>query len=477
MHTKYYVFALALACFGLQSCNNSGDAKSTANTTQAPTEIEIPNLLERSGDIGSPEEAQKMSNTFLSIKNTIRQNPKDYGARLKMADLYIVEARATGNYNYYFPAALNMIDGVLAEKPENTDDQFRAYSSKAVILLSLHRFEEAREMGEKALTLNPNNSRVYGILTDANVELGDYDKAVVMSDSMVQKRPDLRSYSRVSYLREIYGDVEGAKEAMNMAVNAGYPGHEETSWSRVTLGNLYQNYGDLTNAEMQYRMALENRPNYPFALAGLGMVEAKKGNFDGAEIALKKAIEVREEAAFYENLAIVYRAQGLTEKMATARTRAFELLKGLAGEHSHGDHNHAHKDGEAHSHSHAKENAHGHSHEVGLEMAKMQMDLNEDYKEALHNADHEFERRPKNIEVNKAMAHIYLETKELTKAEEHLKKAMATNSKDPELMLIGGMIMLEKGQTAEGKKMIKKGLEINPYMMSNLAKEAKMKVS
>lgn len=49
-------------------------------------------------------------------------------------------------------------------------------------------------------------------------------------------RPDLRSYSRISYLREIYGDLDGAIEAMKLAVTAGYPGYEQTAWARLTLG-------------------------------------------------------------------------------------------------------------------------------------------------------------------------------------------------------------------------------------------------
>ncbi len=41
-----------------------------------------------------------------------------------------------------------------------------------------------------------------------------YDEAVKMADKMVSIRPDLRSYARVSYLREIHGDVGGTPRAM-----------------------------------------------------------------------------------------------------------------------------------------------------------------------------------------------------------------------------------------------------------------------
>jgi len=66
------------------------------------------------------------------------------------------------------------------------------------------------------------------------VEMGNYTAAVENSDKMVSIRPDIRSYSRISYLREIYGDYPGSIEAMKMAVGAAYR-DEATEWSRVQL--------------------------------------------------------------------------------------------------------------------------------------------------------------------------------------------------------------------------------------------------
>ncbi|MGB0178204.1 MAG: tetratricopeptide repeat protein, partial [Owenweeksia sp.] len=332
--------------------------------------------------------------------------------------------------------------------------------------------DEAREIGEKALAINNHDARVYGILTDANVELGNYDEAVIMADSMVATRPDLRSYSRISYLREIYGEVEGAQEAMMMAVKAGYPGHEETSWSRVTLGNLYETYGDLTRADVQYRTAIQNRRGYPFAIAGLASVEAKKGNMAEATGLLKKAIDIRPEAGFYEQLALLYKQQGDEDNAAKAGEKAMETLKGLSGEHQHDHGDHSHRDGE---HTHGQ-NEHGHSHEVGLEMAKMLVSLQQDYEEALHHGLHEYSRRPDNIEVNKLLAEVYYKTGRIKQASEHYEKAMVTNTKDPKLMMLGGLIKMADGQSAEGKKMILKSFEINPYQTGPIASESKSKI-
>ena len=89
---------------------------------------------------------------------------------------------------------------------------------------------------------------------------------------MISIRPDIRSYSRVSYLREIHGDYPGAIEAMKLAVDAGLPGDEATEWARVHLGHLYEITGDLKNAEMHYLIALQKRPGYAYAIAGQGSI-------------------------------------------------------------------------------------------------------------------------------------------------------------------------------------------------------------
>lgn len=464
---------LLVATIGFTACNQSGGETASAEESKSG-KIEIANLLPRSGKVGAPSEANKMANTYSEIRNQIEKDPKNYGARLKMADLFIVEARATGNYNYYYPAAISMIDGVLEENPQDPDDQFRAYTSKAVILLSLHKFEDALKMGEKALAINPYNSRVYGILTDANVELGHYEKAVEMADSMVAKRPDLRSYSRVSYLREIYGDVEGAEKAMEMAIKAGYPGHEETSWSRVTLGRLHENYGDLEAAEMQYQQALQERPGYPFALQGLASVEAKKENYAKAEELLKEAIDLRPEASFYEDLALVYQKEDKQPEMKKAKEKAFSTLKGMALE---GDKAKGKEDEGGSLFTHTKQQAeHGHSHEVGLDMAKMHLSLGDDYEQALHNAQHAYDRRPDNIEINRELAYVYYKTGDLEKAQQHLEKATATQSKDPKLMMIGGLIAMKKGNQTKGRKMLQESFTVNPYQNGVIAMEAKSKL-
>src|SRR5205823_4663651 len=148
--------------------------------------------------------------------------------------------------------------------------------------LSRHEFAKALEWGLKAKALNIHKAYAFGVIGDAQIELGKYDEAVNTFQQMVDLRPDLSSYSRVSYARELYGDVPGAIEAMQQAVDAGSPAAENTAWVRVQLGNLYFNSGQLDKAEKEYNNALYFYPGYLHAKAGLAQVRAAQGRIDEA---------------------------------------------------------------------------------------------------------------------------------------------------------------------------------------------------
>jgi tetratricopeptide (TPR) repeat protein len=127
---------------------------------------------------------------------------------------------------------------------------------------------------------------------DAQIELGQYEQAVQSFQEMVNIRPDLSSYSRVSYARELYGDVPGAIEAMQQAVNAGGPAAENTAWCRVQLGNLYFNSGQLAEAEQSYQAALAGYPKYLHAQAGLAIVRWAQGRNAEAIEFMKASVAV-----------------------------------------------------------------------------------------------------------------------------------------------------------------------------------------
>ena len=174
---------------------------------------------------------------------------------------------------------------VLVADPDNV----QALIGLGSLALSRHEFADALTIGHRALALNQSVSSIYGVIGDAQVELGRYDEAIATVQRMVDLRPDLASYSRVSYLRELHGDLPGAIEAMERAVAAAGPATENTEYVRVQLGNLQLASGDLAAAERTYREALARLPNYHLALAGLARARAAGGDLDGAIALFERA--------------------------------------------------------------------------------------------------------------------------------------------------------------------------------------------
>lgn len=426
------------------SCNSK---KTEANTaTEAKTEeIHIPELKKRTARLGSEKEETLYRQKFEDFSKKVNKNPADYKSWLSIAEIFIAEARITGDHPYYYPAALEVLNNVLSKNPEDKEILFRALSLKASVQLSFHQFQEGLETAKKAVEINPHNANIYGALVDANVELGNYEEAVKMADKMVSTRPDLQSYSRVSYLREIHGDHQGAIEAMNMAVKAGYPGYEATAWARYTLGKIYETYGDLPNAKMNYTIALQERPNYAFAMEGLASVEMKKKNYEEAEKIVKEAIAIIPEVSFYEGLAEVYMATNRTDEAIKLSKEILEMM--------------------------AEDEASGHK--MDLEKAKVYLHILNKPEKGAEFAQVEYQKRPNNIDVNLLMGQLALAQNNYDEAEKYLKAASITNSKKPELLMSLGLIEMHKGNKKEAQKLYKQAFSADPYLSGDLAEKAK----
>lgn len=213
----------------------------------------------------------------IAADRALAARPDDPRAMAQLALAYLQRVRETADPTYYAKAD-ELVSRALSADPDDAGVQVAA----AGLALGRHDFAAGLEHAKAALRRAPRAPIAQAALVDALVELGRYDEAVAAAQVLVDLRPDLSSLSRVSYVRELHGDLPGAIDAMRRAVAAGAPRGEATAWSEVQLGHLLFTAGDLAGAERSYRSALLRVDEHPFALAGLARVRAARGDLAGA---------------------------------------------------------------------------------------------------------------------------------------------------------------------------------------------------
>jgi len=429
------------SCMLLSSCTENKDR--------------IPALLERKKDMGPPEELATIKTTYDKATDAIKKDPEDLKQYITLATVFISEGRITGNNAYYGNAAVRMLDKVSTETTGNKDLIFQSLSLKSAVLLNMHQFKDALQAAQQGMAINSYNAGIYGALVDANVELGNYDEAVKDCDKMISIRPDLRSYSRASYLRQIYGQNAGAIDAMKMAVEAGMPGAENTEWARTNLGDLYLNNGNADSASYMYCMSLAYRPDYPFALIGMARVEKAKKNYDSAIFYTKSAIQIRSEAAFVSFLADLYELKGDAAKAKETRNDVVELLEeGLKDEP---------RDARV-------------RHNASRELATAYLDAGKPDK-ALEYARTDLDMRPNNIDANQQIAWIYFTLGDYANAKIHADKMLATNTKNANTLYTAGIIYSKAGDIQKGNELMRDALAVSPYIDQHLLSQTKAPVA
>ena len=198
------------------------------------------------------------------LQNAVRESPDDGGNYALLGDAYYQRARETGDPTFYAKS-----QGALEEALRLDPDDVTATVGLGTLALARHDFSEALELGRRAHALEPALVEPYPVIADAEIELGRYGAAAQTLERMVRLKPTLATYSRVSYFRELNGDLDGAVRAMRLAVAAGGGAGEGSAYVQSLLGTLELERGRVSAAETAYREALAAEPEFPAALAGL----------------------------------------------------------------------------------------------------------------------------------------------------------------------------------------------------------------
>ena len=228
------------------------------------------------------------------------------------------KVRETGDPRYYVSAQI-AFERALDSEPRNA----AALAGLGSLALGRHDFREGLEYARRARAAAPGIVRFYGVEVDSLVELGRYEEAERLLQRMVDLKPNLASYARVSYMRELHGDLDGAVEAMRLAVSAGGASPENVAYVQTLLGNLELQRRRTASAERSYRLALARFPSYAPARAGLARVASARGDLG---LAIRRYSALVAVLPLPEYVIALGEAELATGRRAAAE-RDFELVR------------------------------------------------------------------------------------------------------------------------------------------------------
>jgi tetratricopeptide (TPR) repeat protein len=246
----------------------------------------------------------------------IDKNPKDFEAYNALALALSRRARETSDVNYYSQAE-EAVEKSFVISPDNFDGA----RTHVWLLLGKHEFAAALAEAKKLNKRMPDDVMTYGFLTDANVELGNYADAEESAQMMLDLRPgNLPGITRAAYLRELFGDVDGSLQLMNMALQSTAPTEvEDAAWIFSQMAHLEISRGNTTQAEKYLQQALRLFPGYHYALGNLAKVRIQQKRYSDAIGLLQQRYAAAPHAENLFDLAEALQLDGQTE----AATKAF----------------------------------------------------------------------------------------------------------------------------------------------------------
>jgi tetratricopeptide (TPR) repeat protein len=402
------VLTLATAVFGAGCGQQSSDQVEAAAVSAVPKSASPDPLMQRA-------------------ETLIEKFPNSPVGYTQLASIYAKKARETGDFSLNSKAETAVAKALEVEPADAT-----ARKLQASLALTFHRFSEALELGTKLQQQFPNDSFVYGVLTDANAELGLYEKAVDAVQKMIDLKPDTASYARAAHMRSLYGDHNGSVEMFKSAARSADPSDKEAqSWCLVQLGDELWRNGKYGEAETVFDEALINFPNYYLAVAAKGKVRAARGDLAGAEKFLADAQNRVPNAEMTVLLQEVYTLAGDSER-ADQQAKLLEAVEEKLAQA-------------------------GDQRQLALFWADRDTRLND----ALVIGEREYQAR-KDIYTADVYAWCLYKTGRTAEAKKIIGEAMRLKTKDARILYHAGMIDAAAGDTIAAKKNLAAAIKLHP---------------
>jgi tetratricopeptide (TPR) repeat protein len=239
-----------------------------------------------------------------AARQAIAANPDRYEPYNDLALGLTRRARETADPTLYAQAEEALQDSFRLSPGNLEGERVRIWA-----LLGRHEFAKALELAAALNRKIPDDLLVYGFLTDANAELGNYEEAEKACQWMLDLRQgNVAGLTRAAYLREIFGDVEGAIQLMELAYQRTPPDEvEDRAWALAHVAHLELMRGRMDPAEKLLEEALGLFPGYHYALAGMAKLRTNQKRANDAVDLLRRRYQA---APHPENLYALAEALG-----------------------------------------------------------------------------------------------------------------------------------------------------------------------
>ena len=270
-------------------------------TLVAALTVSAQTKMTATGKLSPAEQSMAAANALID------KNPKNYEAYNALALALARRARETSDPSFYAQGEA-ALQKSFAISPANFDGK----RIQVWLLLGKHEFAAALEEAKKLNKRMPDDVMVYGFLTDANVELGNYADAEDAANWMLKLRAGNQAgVTRAAYLRELYGDIDGALELMNMAYQSNPPSQvEDGAWLLTQIAHLHLATGNIDPAEKELQQALAMFPGYHYALSNLAKVRIQQRRYPEAVTLLQQRYSAAPHAENLYELAVALQLAG-----------------------------------------------------------------------------------------------------------------------------------------------------------------------
>jgi predicted Zn-dependent protease len=259
------------------------------------------------------------------LERRTANDPDDLPAWQQLSRRYLRQATATGDPAFY-DLTRNALDRARALAPGDPATTV----TEGALALSLHDFALALAHGRTAHEQVADDPDPLAILIDASVELGHYDEAEDHLSELLTRRPGSAALSRLSYLRELHGDPEGAGLAMLQAEQA-TSAPEDRATIATLIGDQLLASRDLTGAAAAYERARLAAPGLAATEIGRARVSAAQGRLDEAITTLAALVERSPAPAPATVLGELQQAAGRDDEAADSFALARAGTELLAG--------------------------------------------------------------------------------------------------------------------------------------------------